>query len=166
MGTNHANPAPFWQRLSLAEMNREQWESLCDGCGRCCLLKLEDIDQPRRAPARFLYTSVACKLLDCARGSCSDYANRLKTVPDCVVLDVPTLMAQKHWMPETCAYRRLADGHDLPDWHPLVTGDPGSTAQAGMSVAGWATSEHALESDEDLVNHLIAPFHLSADFTA
>lgn len=142
-------------------MSREQWESLCDGCGRCCLLKLEDIDRPRRAPERFLYTSVACKLLNCSTGSCSDYANRLKTVPDCVVLDVPTLMKQKHWMPETCAYRRLADGKDLPDWHPLLTKDPDSVARAGFSVAGWASSERDLQSEEDLVEHLIAPFHLS-----
>ena len=166
MGTNHANPAPFWEQVSLAEMDQAQWESLCDGCGRCCLLKLEDIDQPRRAPERFLYSSVACKLLDCSTGSCSDYRNRLKTVPDCVVLDVPTLMRQKHWMPETCAYRRLAEGRELPDWHPLITGDQGSVAAAGISVAGWAQSERDVADPEELIAYLIAPFHLSADSPA
>ncbi len=160
MGQFSANS--WWQTTPLAEMDRDQWEALCDGCGRCCLLKLEDVDQPKRAPERFLYTRVACQLLDCQTGRCSDYADRLKTVPDCVVLDLPTLMQQKHWMPETCAYRRLAENRPLPQWHPLITGDPETVRLAGISVADWVLPEGSV-ADEDLTDYLIAPFHHLAD---
>ena len=107
---------PFWKRKSLAEMTAE-WESLCDGCGKCCVLKIEDVDT-----GEVHYTDVACKLLDCATASCLDYANRKKRVPDCIMLTPQNLDALP-WMPESCAYRVLHEGGELPHWHPLVCGD-------------------------------------------
>lgn len=157
MNQKYADMAPYWQRVPLAEMTPEQWEGLCDGCGRCCLLKLEDLDAQPNTPERFLYSGVACKLLDCQTGQCRDYENRLNFVPDCVVLDVPTLEKQKHWMPETCAYRRLAEGRSLPSWHPLISGQ---VLDGEYSVAGWAVSETDMGEEQDLVNFLIEPFHL------
>ena len=160
MRQKDANDAAYWETTALEDMTPAQWEGLCDGCGRCCLLKLEDVDQPENSAERFLYSAVACQLLDCKTGSCSDYADRLKTVPDCVVLDVPTLRAQKHWMPETCAYRRLAEGRPLPSWHPLISGSRRSVHEAGYSIAGWAISETDFGEEEDLVHYIIEPFHL------
>ena len=149
----------FWQTTALEDMSQAQWEALCDGCGRCCLIKLEDVEKSVTSPGRFLYTRAACKLLDCTTGRCRDYENRLASVPDCLVLTPQSLAAHKRWMPETCAYRRLAEGRDLPWWHPLKTGDRHSTQQAGHCVAGWAFSEEELASQEDLTDHIIAPFH-------
>ncbi|WP_421792271.1 YcgN family cysteine cluster protein [Hyphobacterium sp.] len=131
---------PFWKVKSLKEMSREEWESLCDGCGKCCLVQLEDEDGDR------LFTSVSCKLYDGATGRCKDYSNRSVRVPDCVVLS-PENVGQLEWMPNTCAYRLIHEGQDLPEWHPLVTGDPQSTFKAGMSVRGLVISE--LQVDED-----------------
>lgn len=133
---------PFWKRKTLAEMTREEWESLCDGCGKCCVLKLEDVDT-----GDIYYTDVACKLLDCDDCSCTDYANRKAIVPDCVIL-TPERLESLHWMPKSCAYRRLNEGMDLPDWHPLVTGEPESTRLSGNSVAGQIIPEaHVAEAD-------------------
>jgi uncharacterized cysteine cluster protein YcgN (CxxCxxCC family) len=126
---------PFWLAKPLATLSRDEWESLCDGCGRCCLHKLEDPDS-----GEIHYTNVACRLLNLGSCTCRDYAGRRKHVPDCVELTadlVPTLA----WLPSTCAYRLLAGGSDLPWWHPLVSGDPDSVHRAGISVRGRAVAE-------------------------
>ena len=151
----------FWETTSLDQMNQAQWEALCDRCGRCCLLKLEDADAPKEAPERFVYTSVACKLLDCGSGLCRSYEDRHTYVPDCVVLHPGTLKEQLLWMPGTCAYRLLAEGKTLPDWHPLVSGQAESVAEAGISVGGWASSELDIDDEQDLLHHLAPPFHRS-----
>ena len=138
---------PFWQRKSLAEMNREEWESLCDGCARCCLIKLEDtVDESTE------YTDVACRLLDCDTCRCTRYADRKQEVADCVVLTPGNIPALR-WMPSTCAYRLLAEGKDLPWWHPLVSGDPGTVHAAGISVRLRVLSE--TEVDEDALEDRI-----------
>jgi uncharacterized cysteine cluster protein YcgN (CxxCxxCC family) len=125
----------FWTEIKLADMTEAQWESLCDGCGKCCLLRLEDEDT-----GDIYTTDVACKLLDTTSCRCKDYAGRQKIVPDCVKL-TPQNMGELSWLPKTCAYRLVAEGSPLYDWHPLVSGDPGSIHAAGMSVAGKATPE-------------------------
>lgn len=127
--------APFWQRKRLGDMTQAEWESLCDGCGLCCLNKIEDIDT-----GQFYFTNVACKLLDTDSCRCKNYAARKTIVPDCVKLS-PRNIHKLKYMPKTCAYRRLAEGKDLPEWHPLVTGDPESVHRAGISARGRAIPE-------------------------
>jgi uncharacterized protein len=119
---------PFWRRKSLAEMTKAEWESLCDGCGRCCLNKLEEEDT-----GRVYYTDIGCQLLDGMTCRCKDYKNRSKVVEDCVKL-TPDNVADIRWLPPTCAYRLLANGSDLYWWHPLVSGDPETVHTAGVSV--------------------------------
>ena len=136
---------PFWKTKTLAEMSPGEWESLCDGCGQCCLHKLEDSDTGAIA-----ITDVACAFLDIEKCRCTDYANRAVNVPDCVALSAANV-ASLHWMPETCGYRLLAEGRDLPDWHPLITGDPDSVHRAGISVRGKAVSELSVGDLEDHV---------------
>ena len=135
--------APFWKSKTLAELTRAEWESLCDGCGRCCLHKLRDDETGALA-----FTNVACRLLDLTSCRCSDYAHRRRRVPDCVQL-TPAVLKAIDWLPPSCAYRRLAEGKDLPDWHPLRTGDRGSVDRAGASVRGRAISEREAGALED-----------------
>lgn len=126
---------PFWRAKSLSEMTAEEWESLCDGCGKCCLLKLEDADTGEIHP-----TDVGCRLLDLATCRCTRYTERKRLVPDCVALNADNVK-ELAWMPKTCAYRLVAEGKDLPDWHPLKTGDPESVVRAGVSMRGKLVSE-------------------------
>jgi uncharacterized cysteine cluster protein YcgN (CxxCxxCC family) len=126
--------APFWTR-PLESLDRGQWEALCDGCGKCCLHKLEDEDT-----GAFYQTNVACTLLDLTTARCKDYRNRRSFVADCVSL-TPNLAASLAWLPDTCAYRLRADGEPLPDWHYLVSGDRETVHSAGVSVIGKAISE-------------------------
>lgn len=127
--------APFWERKTLAEMSNSEWESLCDGCALCCLHKLEDEDT-----GEIWFSNVACRLLDTDTCRCLDYENRQRKVPDCIALsvDAPERFA---WLPSSCAYRRLHEGKALPEWHPLITGDPDSTHAAGVSALGRVKSE-------------------------
>ena len=130
--------APFWRTKSLREMNDAEWESLCDGCGRCCLVKLEEEGEAEAAPAAnpaIYYTDVGCRLLDTHACRCHDYQNRAARVDDCVRL-TPETVAEIGWLPPTCAYRLLDEGRDLYWWHPLVSGDPASVHAAGVSVRG------------------------------
>ncbi len=138
-----AGNAPFWRTKRLEEMTPSEWESLCDGCGRCCLHKLRDEETNELA-----FTNVSCRLLDTATGRCRNYENRLREVPDCSAL-TPELVTAIDWLPPSCAYRLIAEGKDLPDWHPLLTGDPESTFHAGASVAGRVRSETSVHHLED-----------------
>lgn len=137
---------PFWETKTLRQMSRAQWESLCDGCGKCCVHKLEDEETGELYP-----TNVACRLLDRRSGRCTDYKHRKALVPECVRL-VPEKLDQIDWLPSTCAYLLLHRGEPLPEWHPLVTGDPESVHKAGMSVRGWTVSE---DEAGDLEHHMV-----------
>lgn len=128
--------ARFWEKHALDKLTGPEWEALCDGCGKCCLNKLEDEDTNEVA-----LTRVACRLLDDASCRCAHYENRHQFVPDCIVLKPENLDSHAYWMPETCAYRLLWQGKSLPAWHPLITGDPNSVKAAGISVQGQTVSE-------------------------
>jgi len=139
---------PFWQTKTLDEMSEAEWESLCDGCGRCCMNKLEDEDTGNIA-----FTRVACKLLDTRTCRCSDYANRFAHVPDC--LSIKPLDAQKlSWLPDTCAYRLLSEGRPLENWHPLISGTAESVQEAGISMAELCISETYVPL-EDFFSHIV-----------
>jgi hypothetical protein len=125
----------FWETKALDRMTRAEWEALCDGCGKCCLHKIQDADTGEVLP-----TNVACKLLDRDSARCSDYRHRKVRVPDCLRLTARNVNAHP-WLPETCAYRLLANGEPLPDWHYLVCGDPEAVHRAGESTRGWTVSE-------------------------
>ncbi|MBW8841399.1 MAG: YcgN family cysteine cluster protein [Sphingomonadales bacterium] len=125
----------FWETKTLAELDRGQWEALCDGCGKCCIHKLEDEETGELHP-----TNVACRMLDRRAGQCKDYRNRRAYVPDCVRLTVKNVFTTD-WLPSTCAYRLRANGEKLPDWHYLVSGDREAVHRAGESTRGWTVSE-------------------------
>lgn len=125
----------FWE-LELGELTRTEWEALCDGCGKCCLHKIEDDET-----GEITGTNVACKLLDTNTARCTDYRNRRAFVPDCLRL-TPRLVNQVSWLPPSCAYRLRADGDPLPDWHYLISGDRETVKHAGISVAGRVVSEN------------------------
>lgn len=129
-----AQERPFWER-PIESLDRGEWEALCDGCGQCCLHKLEDEDT-----GEFYHTNVACKLLDLKTAQCSDYRHRRSFVPDCMRL-TPRNAGSFEWLPQTCAYRLRANDEPLPQWHYLVSGDRGTVHAAGVSVVGKVISE-------------------------
>ncbi len=141
-----AAPGAFWKTVPLAEMSEAQWESLCDGCGRCCLHKLRDDDT-----GEIFWTQVACRLLDLGSCRCGDYPARQERVPDCVQL-TPAALESIDWLPPTCGYRRVAENRNLAWWHPLVSGDPNTVHEAGVSVRGRVISERQAGALED---HLV-----------
>jgi uncharacterized cysteine cluster protein YcgN (CxxCxxCC family) len=137
--------APFWQTKTLDEMTTDEWESLCDGCGRCCLHKLRDEDSNALS-----FTNVACRLLDTESCRCSDYANRFTEVPDCIQL-TPAILREVDWLPPSCAYRRIEEGRGLPPWHPLRSGTHDTVVTSGASAAGRIVSERDAGTLEDYV---------------
>lgn len=142
-------PVPFWRTTALEEMSPQQWESLCDGCGRCCLIKLEDEDT-----GRILATDIGCRLFDAGTCRCRDYAQRSNTVPDCVTL-TPEAVRTLRWLPPTCAYRLIAEGRDLAWWHPLVSGDPQTVVAAGVSVKGRVSATEDEVAEDDLPERIV-----------
>jgi len=142
--------APFWRAKTLDEMSEAEWESLCDGCGRCCLVKLEDEDT-----GRIHATDIGCRLFDGASCRCRDYPNRSQTVPDCVTL-TPDAVRSLSWLPPTCAYRLLGEGKELPWWHPLVSGDPQTVIAAGVSVRGKVHANEDEIAEDDLAERIVA----------
>ena len=135
---------PYWETKRLDEMSREEWEQLCDGCAKCCLLKLEDEDTSEIA-----YLRLHCRLLDAETCLCSDYANRKSKVPDCVQL-TPKTLQEVTWMPESCAYRRVHEGRGLADWHHLVCGDRERIHREGHSVRGRSLCEDTVLEDDQI----------------
>jgi uncharacterized cysteine cluster protein YcgN (CxxCxxCC family) len=137
---------PFWETKRLDQMSADEWESLCDRCGRCCLIRFEDEDTGEVIPTR-----VSCRLFDADTCACSNYARRKRYVPDCIKL-TPNNVEHLTWMPPSCAYRRVHEGRGLAAWHPLVSGDPESVHRAGVSVRGQVMSETGLVDVEDAVD--------------
>ena len=134
---------PFWQTVKLADMTAAQWEAVCDGCAKCCLVKLQDEDS-----GEIVFTDIVCNLLDQQSCRCAHYAERTKLVPDCVKLTKDNL-DKIDFMPPSCAYRLLHEGKDLPQWHPLVSGRADSVVEAGMSVKGRVMAEMAFDGDSE-----------------
>ncbi|MEH6825753.1 MAG: YcgN family cysteine cluster protein [Motiliproteus sp.] len=144
---------PFWLTKTLTEMSAAEWESLCDGCGKCCLHKIEDEDTDE-----LLYTRIACRQLDLGTVRCRDYAGRFKAVPEC--LNVRDLASENyHWLPLTCAYRLLAESQPLPDWHPLISASLDSVVDADVSIIRWAVSERDV-SEADWFDHVLEGIEL------
>ena len=138
----------FWE-LPLRDLTPPEWEALCDGCGKCCLNKLEDEDS-----GEVVFTKVACRLLDGETCRCGQYDIRLQFVPECIVLTRDNMDKVGYFMPASCAYRLRHEGKPLPDWHPLVTGDPESTHKSGKSVRGWTVPEFEID-EEDWEDYVI-----------
>ena len=139
----------FWERVPLKDLTPKEWEALCDGCGKCCLNKLEDPD-----PGEVAFTRVACRLLDGDTCRCAQYDIRLQFVPECVHLTPANLGKIAYWMPQTCAYRLLHEGQPLPDWHPLISGSAQTVHDAGISVQGWTLPEFEVD-EEEWEDHII-----------
>ena len=133
----------FWERNPLNKMTDDEWEALCDGCGRCCLNKLEDPDTGHVA-----LTRIACRLLDNESCRCAQYDIRHQFVPECIRMTSETIAKHAYWLPNTCAYKLLHEGKKLPDWHPLLTGTQQSVHAAGISVQGWSIPEFEVPEDE------------------
>ena len=136
-------PTRFWEKKALSKLNPQEWEALCDGCGKCCLNKLEDGDTGEIA-----LTRVACRMLDDDSCRCTQYDIRHQFVPECIVLKPSNIDSHAYWMPQTCAYRLLWEGKPLFDWHPLISGTAQSVHDAGVSVQGWTVSEFETPEDE------------------
>ena len=139
----------FWKTKTLEEMSGTEWESLCDGCARCCLEKLEDEDT-----GKIYFTHVSCRLLDAGLCTCRDYANRSDQVPDCVRL-TPANVRTLNWLPPSCAYKLVAEGRDLYWWHPLISGDPDTVHEAGVSVRGRVYGSEDDVPDAELEDHIV-----------
>ena len=137
---------PFWETKTLAQMSKAEWESLCDGCGLCCLIRFENEDSGEIVPTR-----VSCRLFDPQACRCVDYVERRREVPDCIQL-TPQNISTLRWMPLSCAYRRLNEGRGLASWHPLISGDPESVHAAGVSVRGQTISEAVLDDPDDAMD--------------
>ncbi|MGR8930752.1 MAG: YcgN family cysteine cluster protein [Gammaproteobacteria bacterium] len=137
----------YWETKTLSEMTTDEWESICDGCGKCCLIKLEDEDSGEIA-----FTSVVCDLIDLDTCQCTRYSERCNLVPECIDLKQHDF-AEYEWLPATCAYRLLTDGKPLPSWHPLISGDPESVKDAGVSISSYAIKESQADDPED---HIIS----------
>ena len=137
----------FWETKKLTEMSDCEWESLCDGCGKCCVIKLEDYDNKE-----IFYTNVSCKLLCESSAQCKDYINRKKIVPDCIILSTSNLKELK-WMPDTCAYKLLDEGKKLPNWHPLISENNEAIVKSGNSVKNRVTNAHKIKV-KHLPNHI------------
>jgi uncharacterized cysteine cluster protein YcgN (CxxCxxCC family) len=155
-----ATEPPFWETKPLSAMSRVEWESLCDGCGQCCLVKVEDEET-----SRVFLTRLACRLLDVGSCRCTDYANRHFLMPDCLRLS-PANLERIFWLPESCAYRRVNEGRGLEWWHPLISGRPETVHEAGISVSGWALSETAGHPDtmqRYIIEEIDAPAADAAD---
>ena len=143
---------PFWEVKSFDEMTREEWESLCDGCAKCCLFKIEEDDT-----GKISFTDIACRLLDIHTCRCQVYEHRSEIVKDCIHL-TPETIHDVHWLPESCAYRRLLEGRGLARWHPLVSGDRESIHQADISVLGKVVSEKDIDLSE-IEDRVVYCFH-------
>lgn len=139
----------YWETVPMAKMSKPEWEALCDGCGKCCLNKLEDEDTGEVA-----LTRVACKLLDDDTCLCSQYPIRHHFVPECIILTPKTILDNLYWLPQTCAYRLVHEGRPLFDWHPLISGDPQTVHAAGVSMKHRTVSEMEV-ADEDWEDHII-----------
>ena len=139
----------FWERKPLDQMTDREWEALCDGCGKCCLNKLEDEDSGEVA-----LTCVACRLFDDESCRCAQYPIRHQFVPECIVLKPSNIDEHAYWMPQTCAYRLLWAGEPLFDWHPLISGDPETVHAAGVSMRGRTVPEFEIDED-DWEDHII-----------
>ncbi|MEM0944731.1 MAG: YcgN family cysteine cluster protein [Pseudomonadota bacterium] len=141
--------ARFWETVALEDMTRPEWEALCDGCGKCCAIKLEDVET-----GEVYYTEVTCRLFDNETCRCGNYALRRQLVPGCVVLTPEGLEEASDWLPRSCAYRRLWEGRALAPWHPLISGDGASVHRAGVSLAGKGIPEYAVAA-EDWEDHVV-----------
>jgi hypothetical protein len=150
----------FWKSKSLDELTTDEWESLCDRCGRCCLIKLEDIET-----GKIYFTNIVCRHLEQSHCQCRHYQSRTELVADCLKLTPDSLPSLLDHLPPSCAYRRLAQGLSLPEWHPLISGDPDSVARAGISVCGKVISEEYIHP-EQYEEHIIYWFELEEDETA
>ena len=142
----------FWERFDLSELTHAEWEALCDGCGKCCTLKLEDVDT-----GKVHYTNIGCRLFDDQTCTCTNYPLRKQLVKGCVTLTPENIERNAYWMPQSCAYRLLFEGQNLPDWHPLLTGDKNAMHGSGMSMQGLTVPEYEVD-EADHEDYVIKEF--------